>query len=1046
VAVVIDTCRPYQNRIVERIRNRLRAAGYGTLCVTARSPGAHDTVEGRGSPGLIDPLVYAFETRGSILLSTVLGQGFAAVDLERCVDRLGRGGRPVVSLGEALSGVPSVTLDSTGALRELMVHMTRDPARRRFVFLRGHPGDRDSREREEVFRRVLAEKGIAVDERLMIDGHYTSADAYMSFDALLRTGERIDAVVAANDDMAASAMTALRRHGFCVPDDVIVSGFDDDPLAAELQPPLTTVRGSIGRQAEVAAELLLESLEVDAGPRFHPRVTLDAEFVPRASSLPAAKPGSVSGPLERALISNRPREELRALLYERLVALQAPAEVNVLSLAEAFIGVLFDGDGSLADDLANQLTAPGDGAGDAAVHDWWRHASRQLAQVLERLPKELTRAKPLPRLARALDTLSGAQHASSTAVRFERRAHRQLHEQLLLRLAGCSTQEAIWSLLRDGFRALGVERAWVTLYDESRDCTVSGAYLAFELDGATIVSEGEPFALADVLPSRLAAELERGALVLNPLGVRELSLGYLLLDPGELASLELSAIAASVALALRNVRQLADLERRAEALHLANDRLSLVARHDTLTGLANRSQFHENLETAFAVSRREGWEASLLFLDLDGFKLINDTLGHSAGDELLRIVAARIGGVLREGDSLARLGGDEFTIIVAEGGEGAEGAAGQRVAEDVLATIARPFRLGEHVVNVTTSIGIARFPGDGEDAETLMRNADMAMYHAKACGKCRYSPYTAALDRRARAELELREAMREGLEAGEFHLHYQPRVVLADGRLSGFEALLRWQRPQAGARVVGPVEFVPVAERCGLIASLDAFSLDAACAQASVWAKAGFETVMSVNLSVRRLQEPSIVAQVAETLRRHELEPRLLELEVTESAAMSDVEASIEKLGALRALGVRIAIDDFGTGYSSLSYLRRLPVTSLKVDRSFLSGIESTADTGSAEAAIVQAVVALGRSLGFRVVAEGVENEAQVAFLRRLGCDEGQGYHFERPLDAGAAHACLCGDGRIAAPLRGDAGSNPASGESPFVGASSNRYAAPAGA
>ena len=357
---------------------------------------------------------------------------------------------------------------------------------------------------------------------------------------------------------------------------------------------------------------------------------------------------------------------------------------------------------------------------------------------------------------------------------------------------------------------------------------------------------------------------------------------------------------------------------------------------------------------------------------------------------------------------MAGLGGEEVTIIAS--GSSAEGA--ERIARDVLETTRQPCRLEEHVVSVTASVGLARYPADGEETETLIRSADTAMYHAKASGKSCHALYRPTLDSETQAEMELCKALRRALGEKEerFRLCYQPKVNLGDGRLIGFEALIRWRQeerdgPPSGE--IGPARFVPVAERCGLIDLIDAFALDESCRQARRWQEAGLATAVSVNLSVKRLQEKDIVEQVERALRLHRLMPYLLELEITETAAMDNVEENIVKLEALRALGVRVAIDDFGTGYSSLNYLRRLPVSSLKVDRSFLSDIATEADTTSADAAIVRAVVALGRSLDFRVVAEGVENAAQLAFLRGLGCHEGQGYRFGRPLEVDAATTYL---------------------------------------
>ena len=1012
VAVVANSFETYQRGIVESIHARVEQAGFGTLCVAGRDLNAQDAIVHDGERRIAHPLTRHLDVRGTIILSTIIGQGFSQPELARFAREISRG--PVVSLGVALPGVPSVTLESEAALTALMEHMTRDPSRRRFAFLRGFADDADSRVREQAFRRVLAEKGIVVDERLVIDGHYIGADAYTAVDTLLRAGHRFDALVAANDLMAVSAVAAIERHGMAVPRDVIVSGFDDSPEAIAVQPPLTSVRHRIERQARTAAELLLAELEADGktrpapGTGEAPHRTVEAELVVRRSTLDDPVQAEDDEELDRAFAAPEPASALGELLARRLADVPVARGVDVEAIADGVVATLLTGRGTLPRVLEETLAAH---PIDAHGRHWWWHAGRQLTHAITRVPDGLADAAALAPTSRALTSLESARAAAGAALGIEAMTHRQLQERLLIRLAGCTSREAIWALLHEGLGSIGVARAWVALYDEEPPigALVGGedARLVFTLGERRSPVAPERFALVDILPEPLGDELERGTLVLSPLQAGTLQLGYLLLDPGRLVTLELAALVASVALALRQVRQVSDLERRAEELRNANSALSVVARYDSLTGLPNRALFHENLEAAFERARGRDEEVALLFMDLDGFKLINDTLGHSAGDHLLRIVAARVGGVLRRGDSLSRLGGDEFTIVARQ--PRGSGAA-VRIAEDVLEAVARPCRLGARVVDISASVGIACHPVDGADAETLIRNADTAMYHAKACGKSRHARYTPALNSEAIAELALREDLRRAIERGELHVHYQPRVTLSDGRVTGFEALLRWRRESSGASMpeaIGPARFVPVAERAGLIGALDAYSLDAACLQARRWQDAGLPVSVSVNLSVKRLQERDIVEQVVGTLRTHRLEPMRLELEVTESAAMSDVETNIEKLGALRALGVRIAIDDFGSGYSSLNHLRRLPATTLKVDRAFLAGIGRAEDADSTDGAIVRAVVGLGQSLGFRTVAEGVETDVQADFLRELACDEGQGYLFGRPLAPAAATALL---------------------------------------
>jgi diguanylate cyclase (GGDEF)-like protein len=429
-----------------------------------------------------------------------------------------------------------------------------------------------------------------------------------------------------------------------------------------------------------------------------------------------------------------------------------------------------------------------------------------------------------------------------------------------------------------------------------------------------------------------------------------------------------------------------------QALERSNQDLARLANYDALTGLPNRSLFSDRLNQALAKARRTNSSVGLLFLDLDGFKVINDSLGHSTGDLLLQAVANRLAQCVREEDTVARLGGDEFTIIL-NSLEHAEDAI--YVARKVLACLEQPFTVDKHELHISTSIGISTFPQDGYDTEELLKNADTAMYQAKTSGKNRYHFFTSELNSRVLEQLRLENDLRRGLERGELSLVYQPRISLQQGKVSSFETLARWKHPELGN--IPPNTFIPIAEKSSLIHALGREVLRQACQQAKQWQEAGQGKRVAVNLSVKQLQQPGITQEIATILAEVGLEGQWLELEITESAAMTDVESNIVTLQALRDMGIYISIDDFGTAYSSLNYLKRLPVNSLKIDRSFVKDITNLAST---DHAIVRAVIALGKSLHFSLVAEGVENEVQCQFLHDYGCNEAQGYFFSKPLPA----------------------------------------------
>ncbi|KON82403.2 EAL domain-containing protein [Azoarcus sp. PA01] len=417
-----------------------------------------------------------------------------------------------------------------------------------------------------------------------------------------------------------------------------------------------------------------------------------------------------------------------------------------------------------------------------------------------------------------------------------------------------------------------------------------------------------------------------------------------------------------------------------------------LAYHDTLTGLANRFSLTARLQLSVAEARRNGQRLAVMFLDLDRFKHINDSLGHPVGDELLKQVARRLREAVRETDTVARLGGDEF-VVVLQGIGGAHDVT--HVAAKLLAELSAPYCVEATELHTTPSIGISLFPDDSADPAALMRNADTAMYHAKAAGRAKFQFYTDEMNRAATARLDLERKLRGAVARGEFELWYQPQFDARHGHLTGLEALVRWRHPQDG--LIAPLRFIPLAEETGVIVEIGTWVLREACRQARQWLDAGLpELRISVNLSVRQLREKCLVSTVSTTLAANGLRPGLLELEITESAVMDNPGEAVALLQALKDLGVRIAIDDFGTGHSSLSYLKLFPLDHLKIDRSFVSDIEHDAN----DAMIVAAAVSLAHNLGLSVIAEGVESAVQVARLRELGCDELQGFHFSRPVTA----------------------------------------------
>ncbi|WP_317205739.1 EAL domain-containing protein, partial [Janthinobacterium sp.] len=424
----------------------------------------------------------------------------------------------------------------------------------------------------------------------------------------------------------------------------------------------------------------------------------------------------------------------------------------------------------------------------------------------------------------------------------------------------------------------------------------------------------------------------------------------------------------------------------------AQERLKHLAQYDSLTGLPNRSLFYQTLEQALGVAQEKTWRIVVLFIALDRFKNVNDSLGAALGDELLRQFSNRLVQCVRLRDTVGRMGNDEFALILTMTRDQQDAV---NVANQVRETLRAPFALGGHTASLTASIGIAVYPDDATDPETLIKYANTAMARAKLAGRDGYRFFTAGMNVQVLARLDLEQALRHALEHEEFVLYYQPKVDLRSGRLSGVEALLRWRRPGYG--LIAPNEFIPLLEDSGLIVRAGAWVIDAACRQIAAWCAGTVGAVhVAVNVSSRQFAEGDLEGEVQRALTLHGVAPALLELELTESALMSNAERTIVVLGNLKRIGVKIAIDDFGTGYSSLSYLQRFPIDKLKIDIAFVRHIT----TNPNDAAIALAIISMAHSLKLGVIAEGVEERSQLEYLRRNRCDEIQGYYFSRPLPA----------------------------------------------
>jgi len=422
------------------------------------------------------------------------------------------------------------------------------------------------------------------------------------------------------------------------------------------------------------------------------------------------------------------------------------------------------------------------------------------------------------------------------------------------------------------------------------------------------------------------------------------------------------------------------------------EQLEYQATHDQLTGLPNRNLLGDRIQQSLLTSSRNHHQVAIMFIDLDFFKFINDSLGHTSGDEVLKVIATRLTDCLRAGDTVARLGGDEFVVVISEPSVTEYAGA---IAGKIQKTISEPIRIDEHEFVVMCSLGISIFPRDGSDVQSLMKNADVAMYRAKDLGRNNFQFYASEMNVASLAHMTMERHLRKAIERNEFFLHYQPKVSLATGLMTGMEALLRWRSPELG--MVSPANFIPLAEETGLIEQIGEWVIRTACTQNKAWQDAGLPALrVATNLSVRQFRQSDIGAIIKRTLEETGLDARYLEIEITESLIMQNSEQVLSLLKEVKGLGIHLTMDDFGTGYSSLSYLNRLPFDSLKIDISFVRDITSNPNS----AAIAKAIIAMAHSLHLKVIAEGVETEGQLHYLQTLHCDEIQGYYFSRPLPA----------------------------------------------
>lgn len=991
IAVLTDEYQQYSKLVIDQIASVLGEANYGTLCIAGRELSPESSFHQDYSVcNAIYTAACEYELSGLILLSGALATNSSIERIERLSETFND--IPQVSFGLQLANTPSVVINETRTTATLYEYLLSIRPVRKAAFICGRPNDPYSHSREQMFRIAAREQGYPDSAIFSIYGNFSVMDTYDAVVALLTEHPDISLIAAANDVMAESATRAVHACKLKIPADILITGFDDTKEATRAYPAITTVRQPLVEAATHCAELMLNTIQntLSKSPdTVAPCIEVETKLVIREST--TTTPYGIQSKVHT-------QDELISQLTQAMSCLATPDNICLTEMGKAlWTSINFD---SNAIDIYLQRLLQISPPSVTSVH-WWNNAFHQLQKITDFLHEDQTSISRIAVITAAIAAVRQHIWSISMNIEFERRRVSSVRTTMQLQMSSCVKQGDILDTMGRWLKQTDINRCYLVRYITPGPDPDDRAQLLHAYEkGVVEPVHADYFSSSKLLPEPFNQVLATGLLVQSPVYAGHDIFGYLLVDPSGLDYLYLDNAAQSIGNALRNQHLIKQLEQQTGHLQKTNQELVTLANYDELTKLPNRLNFNTNLKACCESSAATGDTLTLFFIDLDGFKLVNDTLGHRAGDELLQDVAGRlklsINSAIDDKGFIARLGGDEFTVTI-NGINNRETV--REIADALLESLARPYTIAKRTINISASIGIADFPASADNVEDLIKNADSAMYRAKEKGKNCVSWYTATLSVVNDTLLQMDNDMRIALLSGDICMHYQPRVNMGTDRLSAVEALMRWTIDTRDGRQTRtrPDVFINVAEKTGFITQLDMFALDESCRQARAWELAGTPLLVAVNISVIHLQQDDFVESVLKILARYNLSAHLLELEITESAVMTQVEANVEKLHQLRSHGIQLSIDDFGTGYSSLSYLKQLPVNNLKIDKSFIADINALRTRRSADAAIIKSVIALGRSMDFQIIAEGIETEPQRQFLSALGCHEAQGYLFARP-------------------------------------------------